>query len=133
MQTPENLAATLYETLGIPRHATWTDIDGRPHKLYHGLPIPGLTVRTSPPGSPPRSLRSQCACQPAAGRPATSAASSSPMSSDLLGAQAELLFHRAVKPRLRLGKADFRGNEDVPAFMQRRMVAADGPQAAVEV
>ncbi|MFN0020738.1 MAG: DUF1501 domain-containing protein [Pirellulaceae bacterium] len=42
MQTPENLAATLYETLGIPRHTTWTDIDGRPHKLYHGLPIPGL-------------------------------------------------------------------------------------------
>jgi hypothetical protein len=42
MQTPENLAATLYEALGIPRHATWTDIDGRPHKVYHGLPIEGL-------------------------------------------------------------------------------------------
>ena len=43
MQTPENLAATLYETLGIPRNSTWTDIDGRPHKVYHGLPIAGLT------------------------------------------------------------------------------------------
>lgn len=43
MQTPENLAATLYETLGIPRSATWTDIDGRPHKVYHGLAIAGLT------------------------------------------------------------------------------------------
>jgi uncharacterized protein (DUF1501 family) len=42
MQTPENLAATLYEALGIPRSANWTDIDGRPHKVYHGLPIEGL-------------------------------------------------------------------------------------------
>lgn len=42
MQTPENLAATMYEALGIPRSAIWTDIDGRPHKVYHGLPIEGL-------------------------------------------------------------------------------------------
>lgn len=42
MQTPENLAATLYEALGIPRHTFWTDVDGRPHKLYHGVPIAGL-------------------------------------------------------------------------------------------
>ena len=39
----ENLAATMYDALGIPRHATWTDIDGRPHKIYHGLPMEGLT------------------------------------------------------------------------------------------
>jgi hypothetical protein len=42
-QTPENLAATMYETLGIPRDATWNDVDGRPHKLYQALPIAGLT------------------------------------------------------------------------------------------
>lgn len=36
------LAATVYEALGIPRSATWTDIDGRPHKLYHAPPIAGL-------------------------------------------------------------------------------------------
>ena len=42
VQTPENLAATVYDALGIPRSATWTDIDGRPHKLYHAPPIEGL-------------------------------------------------------------------------------------------
>jgi uncharacterized protein (DUF1501 family) len=42
LQTPENLAATLYEALGIPRHASWSDIDGRPHKIYHAAPIAGL-------------------------------------------------------------------------------------------
>jgi uncharacterized protein (DUF1501 family) len=42
MQTPENLAATMYEALGLPRDAIWTDIDGRPHKLYHATPIAGL-------------------------------------------------------------------------------------------
>lgn len=41
--TPENLAATIYQTLGIPRHAEWTDFDGRPHELYRGEPISGLT------------------------------------------------------------------------------------------
>ena len=41
-QTPENLAATMYEALGIARDATWTDVDGRPHKLYHATPIEGL-------------------------------------------------------------------------------------------
>jgi arylsulfatase A-like enzyme len=41
-QTPENLAATIYETLGIPRMAEWTDFDGRPHELYRGEPIGGL-------------------------------------------------------------------------------------------
>jgi hypothetical protein len=42
VQTPENLAATMYEALGISRDATWTDTDGRPHKLYHAAPIAGL-------------------------------------------------------------------------------------------
>lgn len=41
-QTPENLAATIYSTLGIPRAAEWTDFDGRPHELYRGEPISGL-------------------------------------------------------------------------------------------
>lgn len=40
--TPENLAATMYDALGIPRQTTWTDMDGRPHKLYHAPPIAGL-------------------------------------------------------------------------------------------
>jgi hypothetical protein len=43
LQTPENLAATIYEALGIPRQSTWTDTDGRPHKLYHAAAIAGLT------------------------------------------------------------------------------------------
>ena len=42
LQTPENLAATIYEALGIPRQATWSDTDGRPHKLYHAPVISGL-------------------------------------------------------------------------------------------
>ena len=42
MQTPENLAATMYQSLGIPRDATWLDTDGRPHQLYHASPIAGL-------------------------------------------------------------------------------------------
>jgi hypothetical protein len=41
-QTPENLAATIYQTLGIPRAATWKDLDGRPYELYRAEPIPGL-------------------------------------------------------------------------------------------
>lgn len=41
-QTPENMAATIFETLGIPRHAEWVDFDGRPHELYRGEPILGL-------------------------------------------------------------------------------------------
>lgn len=42
-QTPENLAATLYTRLGIPRTAGWQDTDGRPYEVYRGDPIPGLT------------------------------------------------------------------------------------------
>ena len=41
-QTPENLAATIYEALGIPADATWQDAGGRPHQVYHGPPIEGL-------------------------------------------------------------------------------------------
>lgn len=42
-QTPENFAATIYESLGLPRSATWHDILDRPFPLYNGEPIPGLT------------------------------------------------------------------------------------------
>ncbi len=41
-QTPENLSATFYQALGIPRDALWTDADGRPHAIYRGAPIAGL-------------------------------------------------------------------------------------------
>jgi hypothetical protein len=41
-QTPENLAATIYEALGLPRELMWHDFTGRPHPLYYGAPIPGL-------------------------------------------------------------------------------------------
>lgn len=41
-QTPENIAATIYHTLGIPHTATWKDVDGRPYELYCAAPIPGL-------------------------------------------------------------------------------------------
>ena len=42
-QTPENVAATIFEMLGIPQHAQWVDFDGRPHELYRGQPISGLS------------------------------------------------------------------------------------------
>jgi len=38
-QTPENVAATIYDTLGISRQSMWVDFDGRPHEFYRGLPI----------------------------------------------------------------------------------------------
>lgn len=41
-QTPENLSALMYKALGIPKDAHWTDVDGRPHAVYHGVPISGL-------------------------------------------------------------------------------------------
>ena len=40
---PENMAATIYEALGIPATAAWHDSEDRPHQIYHGDPIPGLT------------------------------------------------------------------------------------------
>jgi len=42
-QTPENMAATIYEALGLPRTVVWKDRLDRPHPVYHGVPIPGLT------------------------------------------------------------------------------------------
>ena len=41
-QTVENIAATVFAALGIPRHAEWTDFDGRPHRFYRATPIAGL-------------------------------------------------------------------------------------------
>ena len=41
-QTPENLAATIYQALGIPKTAMWVDSQDRPHHVYHGEPIGGV-------------------------------------------------------------------------------------------
>jgi uncharacterized protein (DUF1501 family) len=41
-QTPENMAATIYHSLGIPAVAMWHDTLDRPHHVYHGEPIAGL-------------------------------------------------------------------------------------------
>jgi Protein of unknown function (DUF1501) len=41
-QTPENLAATIYQSLGLPPTAAWHDAQGRPHFIYHGEPIVAL-------------------------------------------------------------------------------------------
>jgi hypothetical protein len=41
-QTPENMAATIYQALGIPATAMWQDAEERPHPIYHGEPIRGL-------------------------------------------------------------------------------------------
>ncbi|HXJ72844.1 MAG TPA: DUF1501 domain-containing protein, partial [Candidatus Dormibacteraeota bacterium] len=41
-QKPENLAATIYEALGLPRSISWNDTTGRPHFLYHAEAIKGL-------------------------------------------------------------------------------------------
>ena len=40
-QTPENMAATIYPALGIPKAAVWHDAESRPHHVYHGEPIAG--------------------------------------------------------------------------------------------
>lgn len=42
LQTPENLAATVFHTLGIPHDSLWHDVDGRPHEIYRASPISGL-------------------------------------------------------------------------------------------
>ena len=42
-QTPENMAATIYRSLGIPATAAWHDEADRPHHIYNGEPISGLT------------------------------------------------------------------------------------------
>jgi hypothetical protein len=41
-QSPENMAATIYNALGIPDTASWQDDVDRPHQIYQGTPIPGL-------------------------------------------------------------------------------------------
>jgi hypothetical protein len=41
-QTPENLAATMYHVLGLPRTLHWHDAEQRPHAVYHGEPIARL-------------------------------------------------------------------------------------------
>lgn len=42
-QRPENMAATIYQALGLPKTAAWHDLLDRPMPIYHGEPIPGLT------------------------------------------------------------------------------------------
>ena len=42
-QTPENMAATIYEALGLPATISWKDVLDRPHHVYHAEPIKGLT------------------------------------------------------------------------------------------
>ena len=41
-QTPENLAATIYQALGLPATIAWHDTQDRPHYVYRGEPIAGL-------------------------------------------------------------------------------------------
>jgi hypothetical protein len=41
-QMPENLAATIYSSLGIPGETMWRDAENRPHHVYYGEPIRGL-------------------------------------------------------------------------------------------
>jgi hypothetical protein len=40
--TPENMAATIYHSLGIPSSAMWNDALDRPHHVYFGTPIAAL-------------------------------------------------------------------------------------------
>jgi hypothetical protein len=40
--TPDDLAATIYQALGIPRSAVWQDAGGRPHDFYTGQPLAAL-------------------------------------------------------------------------------------------
>ena len=42
-QTPENLAATIYSSLGISSDFMWRDAENRPHHVYYGEPIRGLS------------------------------------------------------------------------------------------
>lgn len=41
-KTPENLAATIYQSLGLPETVAWHDETGRPHQVYQGSPISEL-------------------------------------------------------------------------------------------
>ena len=42
-QTPENFAATIYQALGLPSTVAWHDAQDRPHFVYRGDPIAGLS------------------------------------------------------------------------------------------
>ena len=42
-QKPESMAATIYEALGIPHTSAWYDEFDRPHHVYYGNPIKGLS------------------------------------------------------------------------------------------
>ncbi len=37
--TPEDMAATIYSALGLPKTVAWYDKLNRPHQVYHGSPI----------------------------------------------------------------------------------------------
>ena len=37
-----NMAATIYQALGLPKTIAWKDALDRPHHVYHGEPIRGL-------------------------------------------------------------------------------------------
>ncbi len=43
-QTPENMAATIYHSLGLPDTTAWYDQTQRPHHIYYGDPIAGLLL-----------------------------------------------------------------------------------------
>jgi hypothetical protein len=42
-QKPENMAATIYRALGLPDTIAWKDALDRPHFVYQGDPIRGMT------------------------------------------------------------------------------------------
>lgn len=42
-QCPENMAATIYQALGLPPTITWKDRLDRPNHVYHGEPIAALS------------------------------------------------------------------------------------------
>jgi uncharacterized protein (DUF1501 family) len=42
-QKPENMAATIYQALGLPNTIAWRDSLNRPHHIYHGEPVRGLS------------------------------------------------------------------------------------------
>ena len=41
-KTPEDVAATIFDALGIPQDSTYHDITGRPHPVYLGKPVAEL-------------------------------------------------------------------------------------------
>jgi hypothetical protein len=43
-QTPENMSASIFQALGIDRHAAWYDATNRPYHVYKADPIEGLTA-----------------------------------------------------------------------------------------